>query len=94
MNPNALPEIPSFPSFEPLVDAIAEAVVRKIEERRRIDAIAEAVLRRIQDLHPGQEAPALEVAANGADGSVPGEDELYEMVLAVLTEPESGPDHR
>jgi hypothetical protein len=87
MDPSALAETPSFPAFEPLVDAIAEAVVRKIEERRRIDAMADAVLRRVQELRGDEHRPALHTA-DGNDGSLPSEDELYELILGVLAQPE------
>jgi len=35
--------------LERLIDRIAEAVVRKIDERRKIDLIAEAVLARLEE---------------------------------------------
>jgi len=35
--------------FEALIDRIAEAVVRKIDERQKIDLIAEAVLARLEE---------------------------------------------
>jgi hypothetical protein len=35
--------------FEALIDRIAEAVVDKIEQRRKIDLIAEAVLARLEE---------------------------------------------
>jgi hypothetical protein len=38
-----------------LIDRVAEAVVQKLEERRKIDMIAQAVLQRIRWGTPGQD---------------------------------------
>jgi hypothetical protein len=39
---------PQADALEVLIDRVAEAVVQKLEERRKIDLIAEAVLQRIR----------------------------------------------
>jgi hypothetical protein len=70
--------------FEPLIDAIAEAVVRKIEERRRIDAIAEAVLRRLEELRALAPSPVQEEDDHSANETSLCEDELHQIVLEVL----------
>jgi hypothetical protein len=77
--------------FEPLIDAIAEAVVRKIEERRRIDAIAEAVLRRLEELRALAPSPVQEEDDHSANETSLCEnetslceDELHQIVLDVL----------
>ena len=47
--------------LDKLIDRIAEAVVRKIDERDKIDAIAQAVLARLQEQQsaaPPAKAPA------------------------------------
>ena len=47
--------------LDKLIDRIAEAVVRKIDERDKIDAIAQAVLARMQEQQsaaPPAKAPA------------------------------------
>ncbi len=46
-----------------LIERIAEAVVQKMEERRKIDLIAEAVLARLEEREQagGQEGPVGEV---------------------------------
>jgi len=46
---------------EALIDRIAEAVVRKIDERDKIDAIAQAVLARLEEQESG--APPVKVRA-------------------------------
>ncbi|HCU35930.1 MAG TPA: hypothetical protein DGT21_10915 [Armatimonadetes bacterium] len=53
-----------------LIDRIAEAVVGKMEERRKIDAIAYAVLERLQAAPPRTEAAKDEpsCAAQGQEG--------------------------
>ena len=48
-------------ALDNLIDRIAEAVVRKIDERDKIDAIAQAVLARLQEQQsaaPPAKAPA------------------------------------
>jgi hypothetical protein len=52
-----------------LIDRVAEAVVNKLEERRKIDLIAEAVLQRIRLRAPYVESPPGVVAqpAGAAD---------------------------
>ena len=45
--------IPNDDLLEELIDRIAEAVVTKIDERRKIDAIAEAVLARLEERGEG-----------------------------------------
>lgn len=45
--------------LEQLIDRVAESVVEKLEERRKIDLIAQAVLQRIRLQAPFREAPAM-----------------------------------
>lgn len=47
----------SVDPVDALIDRVAEAVVAKMEERRKIDAIAYAVLRRLQSAPPPADAP-------------------------------------
>jgi hypothetical protein len=56
-----------------LIDRIAEAVVRKIDERRKIDLIAEAVLARLegQGLAGGQEETVEEAETGPLVGMAP-----------------------
>jgi len=46
-----------------LIDRVAEAVVRKIEEREKIDAIAEAVLQNLEARTSSSPGPARKTAA-------------------------------
>ena len=48
-------------ALDNLIDRIAEAVVRKIDERDKIDAIAQAVLARLEEQESG--APPVKVRA-------------------------------
>ena len=48
-------------ALDNLIDRIAEAVVRKIDERDKIDAIAQAVLARLEEQQSG--APPVKVRA-------------------------------
>jgi len=45
-----------------LIDRVAEAVVRKIEEREKIDAIAEAVLQNLEARTSSSPGPARKTA--------------------------------
>ncbi len=51
--------------WDELVERIAEAIVRKLDERRKIELIAEAVIEKLR----GQEAlRGQEITIGGADG--------------------------
>lgn len=71
-------------ALEPLIEAIAEAVVQKIEEKRKIHAVAQAVMAKL-----AAESERLPEAATngGADPSgelPPQADDIYRLVAAVL----------
>jgi hypothetical protein len=60
--------MPEQDLLEALVDKIAEAVVAKIEEHRKIDLIAEAVLARLEARQEAEEPNPAAADAEGETG--------------------------
>ena len=53
----------------PLIDQIAEAVIRKLDEREKIDLIAREVLRRIEEQKRRKGRPSARAQANKDDAA-------------------------
>jgi hypothetical protein len=86
--------VPEPHPFDVMIEAIAEAVVRKIEERQRIHALAAAVLGRLREL--GAEEGILGGNGNGSgpNGGAAGEADLQRLILEVMAGGDAAPDSR
>ena len=74
----------------PLIEAIAEAVARKLEERRRSDELAQAVLQRMREMGGGELAIGLGVTSTNGDDPSLSESEVYKLIHAVLSGADAG----